>query len=137
MSSIDMQTMRYINLLDRTARVKTTKCFAYNNSIIFAVPRALMSKAIGPDAINVRKIQDQLGKRVRIVKEADGITDMSRFIEDIVSPLRFKALEVKEGVCVLTAGSQSKAALIGRNKRRFDELRQIVSDNFSVDLRII
>jgi len=132
-----MQTMRYINLLDRESKVKTRRCFLYNNAIIFAVPRFMISKAIGPDAKNIKRIQDQLGKRVRIISEASGIDDAARFIEDVVYPVKFKSLELKEGAFVLNAGSQSKAALIGRNKRRLDELKKIVIDSFNIDLKIV
>lgn len=138
MSIINMQTMRYINLLDNASKVKTRKCFIYNNAIIFAVPRAMMSKAIGPDAMHVRAIQEKLGKRVRIIREAEGLHDAHKFIEDIVSPVRFKSLEMREGSMILTSGSQStKAALIGRNKRRLEELSQIVEDSFGMSFRII
>lgn len=137
MTTIDMQTMRYINLLDRTSRVKTRKCFAYNNAIIFAVPRPFISQAIGPDHSHIRAIQDQIGKRIRIIEEARNIEDAQRFIEQIVAPVSFKGLELKDGMFLLSAGSQSKAALIGRNRRREDELRQITKDTFNVDLKII
>lgn len=137
MTSIDMQTMRYINLLDRASRVKTTKCFVYNNIIIFAVPRALISRAIGPNASNVKDIQDQLGKRVKIISEPTGIGDAENFVRDIVSPVSFKSLEVKDGMFVLTAGSQSKASLIGRNKRRLEELEKVVKDIFAMSLKIV
>ncbi|HLC53610.1 MAG TPA: hypothetical protein VJK03_03625 [Candidatus Nanoarchaeia archaeon] len=137
MATIDMQTMRYINLLDRTTRVKTRKCFLYNNTIIFAVPKLFMSQAIGPDAAHIHAIQEQIGKKIRVIEEARGLEDAPRFVESIVAPLAFKSLELKEGLFVLTAGSQSKAALIGRNRRREDELRQIVRDTFGYDLKII
>ena len=65
MSIINMQTMRYLNLLDITSRVKTNKCFSYNNIIIFAVPGFMISKAIGPNAINIRKLQEKIGSHVR------------------------------------------------------------------------
>ena len=35
MAIINMQTMRYINLLDKASNVKTRKCFVYNNTIYF------------------------------------------------------------------------------------------------------
>jgi len=137
MASINMQTMRYINLLDRASRVKTTKCFSYNNTIIFAVPRFLISKAIGPDAVNVRRIQEQLGKRVKVIEEPTGIESAEKFVFDIVSPIKFKSLEMKDNEFVLNAGSQSKAALIGRNKRRLIELNQIMKDNFGMEIKIV
>ena len=50
---IDMQLMRYINLFSRISKVSTTKCFTYNNQIIFAVPKDKVSMAIGKGAENV------------------------------------------------------------------------------------
>jgi NusA-like KH domain protein len=137
MSIIDMKLMRYINLLDRTSRVKTRKCFVYNNAIIFAVPRMMISQAIGPGAMNVRRIQEQLGKKVKIVAEPEGIGNAEEFVREIVSPIKFKSLELKDGSFVLNAGSTSKAALIGRNKRRLEELHQILKDNFGIELKIV
>lgn len=137
MSIIDMKLMRYINLLDRTSHVKTRKCFVYNNVIFFAVPRMMMAQAIGPGASNVRNIQEQLGKRIKIISEPQGIEDAPNFVRDIVSPVRFKSLELKEGMFVLNAGSSSKAALIGRNKTRLEELREVLMNNFGLDLKIV
>ncbi len=135
MSVIDLQTIRYINLLDSASRVKTRKCFIYNNTIIFAVPRFLVSRAIGHNAINIKSLQEKLGKRIRIIREAEGFYDAERFVSDIVAPVKFKSLEIKDGAFVLTAG-MSKAALIGRNRRREVELQQIVKDTFGFELRI-
>jgi transcription antitermination factor NusA-like protein len=137
MSTLNMQTMRYINLLDRASHVKTTKCFSYNNMIVFAVPKAMISRAIGPNASNIRIIQESLGKRVRIVAEPNGISDAEKFVSDIVSPIQFKSLEIKDGVFVLNAGSQSKASLIGRNRRREEELNLILMDSFGISLKIV
>jgi NusA-like KH domain protein len=138
MSTINMQTMRYINLLDKVTRVKTRKCFTYNNMVYFAVPRGLVSKAIGPEAINIKKLQEQLQKRVKIIAESSGFSDIKRFVSEIVTPIKFKNIELKEKCFVLTAGgTQNKAALFGRDKRRFEELRQIIEDTFGFDLKIV
>jgi len=138
MSVINMQAMRYINLLDKVSHVKTRKCFFHNNTVFFAVNGAFMSRAIGPAAENIKKIQDRIGKKVKIIKEAGGIDDAARFVEDVVSPVKFKSLEVKEGVVIITAGSnQNKASLIGRNKRRYDELKKILYDIYKLDLKIL
>ena len=99
-----MQTMRYINLLDKTSKVRTRRCFIYNNIIFFAVPKILVSRAIGPNATNVKKIQENLGKRVKIIPEPKGIEDVDGFVNDLVAPNRFKSIELREGVFYLTAG---------------------------------
>lgn len=132
-----MQTMRYINILDRVSRVKTMKCFDYNNTILFAVPSGLVSRAIGKSAENIRMMQEQLGKRVRIIEEPSGLGDVEKFMRDVVSPVGFKSVEVKDNVIVLNAGPQSKASLIGRNRRREEELAEIIKSVFNLELKII
>lgn len=129
--------MRYINLLDRIAHVKTHRCFLYNNTIVFAVPAPLMSKAVGINGKNVRMIQDTLGRRIKIVKDANGLEDVERFMRDIVDPVGFKSAEVMGDEVVITAGSQYKAALIGRNRGRLIELSQIIHDSFGKQVRIV
>lgn len=137
MAIIDMQTMRYLNLLQQVAHVRTTTCFAYNNAIFFVVPRNMVHKAIGEHGNNIKRMQDQLGKRIRVVQEPDGVSDIARFILDIIKPVDFKEVEVKEQEIIITAGSQNKAALIGRNRRRHEELNQILKDIFGKELTIL
>jgi NusA-like KH domain protein len=138
MAVINMQTIRYINLLDKASNVKTTKCFVFNGNVIFAVPKHKISKAIGQQGENIRKIQEKLGKKVKIIREAESVNEAGRFLQDVVSPTRFKSLELKDGILVITAGStQNKASLIGREKRRLEELKKIVDSAFNLDLRVV
>jgi NusA-like KH domain protein len=138
MAIINMQTMRYINLLDSASRVKTSKCFVYNNIVYFAVPREKISRAIGPNASNVKILQNKIGKKVRIIRQAESKEEAERFIKDVVAPVSFKSIEISNGQIIITAGSnQSKASLIGRDKRRLLELAKVVKDSFNVELRVV
>ena len=133
-----MKTMRYINLLDKIAHVKTSKCFFHNGSIFFAVNKHDVSRAICPGAINVRKMQEKTGKNIRIIQEAANPSDLKAFIEDIVAPVRIKSTEIKDNTVIITAGnSQTKASLIGRNKRRMEELNDIIQNFFSMNIKIV
>ena len=138
MTVIDMQTMRYLNLLDQVSHVKTSKCFSHNNTVFFAVNRRDVSRAIGPGAVNVKKIQNSIGMKIRIIKEVKGVEEAKEFIESIVSPVKIKSIEIKDSQIIITAGNnQNKASLIGRNRRREEELQRIVSDFFGLGVRII
>lgn len=137
MAIIDMQTMRYINLFERVARVRATKCFVYNNTIYFAVPVKFFGKANTQQTS--RMISEQLGKRVRIIRDAnDDINSVGKFVGDVVSPAGFDNFELKEGTYIITAGSRERAAtLIGRNKVRLNELSAIIKDYFGKEVRVI
>ena len=134
-----MKDIRYINLFGQITGVNTRYCFFYNEFIVFGVPKKLISKAIGKEACNIRKMSETLGRKIKVVGNPndDSKESIREFVRKIVSPVEFKDLEVTDEEIILTAGSQSKAALIGRNRRRETELKEIVKDYFKKDLRIV
>jgi len=135
-STIDMQHMRYLNLFEQMTRIRTRYCFKYNETIFFCVPKQMVSKAIGKEGKNVKQINRVLEKKIKIIPYPNSISDAESFIEDIVSPVTFKDVQIEDNTLILNASSQSKAALIGRNKRRFLEMQKIVSDFFGKEFKI-
>lgn len=132
--TIDMKTMRYINLFSRISRVPTTKCFMYNGQIVFAVPSSKVSLAIGKGAVNVKKLKSVLGRKVKVVampdkEDKEGI---KKFIGDVVDPVEFSKVEIKDNQITISAGRQSKAALIGRNRTREKELSEVMKNFFQI-----
>ena len=131
---IDMQLMRYINLFSRTTKVQTTKVFVYNNQIVFAVPKAKVSMAIGRGAVNIKRMSETLRKKIKVVvmPAVDDNDGICKFVEGVVSPIEFNKVEVKDDAVVITAGRQSKAALIGRGRQREKELADALKNFFGI-----
>ena len=136
-TTIDMQHMRYINLFEKITGVRTRYCFLYNETLTFAVHRQLVPKAVGLNGKNVKKLNEILEKKIKVIPAPEGIEYLREFVKDVVSPTGFKKIELNNDEVVLTAGTQNKAALLGRNKRRFIELQRIIRDFFGKDLKII
>ncbi len=136
-NTINMQDMRYLNLFGKITRVNTRHCFKYNEFIFFSVPKNLVSKAIGEGGKNVRKMSEILGRKIRVIASPESTLGARKFITEITSPVAFKDFEIKGNEIIITAGMQSKAALLGRNKRRLIEMQKIASDFFGKELRII
>jgi NusA-like KH domain protein len=141
--TFDMQFIRYINLFSRVTQVSAKHCFAYNNMLVFVVPRFALERAIGKDNMNLKKLSDILGKRIRVVAEPTENKDIERFIAVIVSPIQFDKVEIvkndnQEAEAVITTpGRESKAMLIGRGRARETELKDILEQYFKVkSLRI-
>lgn len=136
-NTIDMQLMRYINLFERVSRVSTTNCFIYNGVIIFAVPKNKVYQAIGKNGENAKKIGEVFRKKIKVIELRDE-KEVEKFVADIVSPVEFTKFEIKNNTAFLTAGKQSKAALIGRNRTREQELEGILKQFFNIqELRIL
>ncbi|MEK6840532.1 MAG: hypothetical protein AABX79_01105 [Nanoarchaeota archaeon] len=135
-STIDMQDIRYLNLFERIMGVRTRFCFKYNEAIVFSVPRELVSKSIGENGRNIKRMSEILGKRIRVIAAPNGLQDAGMFIKATISPLTIRGFEITDNE-IIVGGGKNKAALIGRNKRRLLEMQKIVKDFFSRDFRIV
>ena len=136
-NTLDMQSMRYLNLFAKITRIPTRFYFKYNENLVFCVPKSKISQAVGEEGKNVKKLNYILRKKIKIIARPMGIQDVKNFIGDVVKPTTFKDLEIRGNEIIITAGMQNKAALIGRNKRRFLELQKIARGYFDKDLRIV
>lgn len=134
---LDMQDLRYLNLFKKVTGVSTRYCFKYNDTIIFAVPMALVSRSVGEKGKNVKRISEITKKRIRIIASPGGDSDIQRFISAVINPVGFNKFEIIGNEIIITGGSQNKAALLGRNKRRLLELQEIARGFFRKNLRII
>lgn len=130
--TLDMQFIRYANLFGKVTNIRTNHCFEYNNMIVFAVPRPFVRKAIGMNNANLKKLSEILRKKVKIVPIPNGKEDIENFVSVIVSPVKFKAIDVKENEAIINANTQSKASLIGRNKIRLNEMQNILDQYFGI-----
>lgn len=135
--TLDIRVIRYLNLLEKITKVRTNNCFFYNNFVIFAVPFFSVSRAIGEDGKNVKKLVSIIGKKIKIVCLPENIKDARRFISEIVSPLTFNSFEIFGEEIIISANRQNKASLIGRNKVRLQELGKIVKEVFGKNLKIV
>jgi transcription antitermination factor NusA-like protein len=130
--TLNMQFIRYANLFEKVTKIRTNHCFEYNNMIVFAVPRAFVRKAIGINNNNLKILSEILKKKIKIVAIPNGKEDIENFVSVIVSPVKFKALNIKDNDVIINANTQSKASLIGRNKVRLSEMQNILEQYFGI-----
>ena len=134
---LDMNGLMHIKLFVNITGVNTRFCFKYNDTLIFCVPRFLISKAVGENGKNVRKLSEILRKKIKIIPIPKTVEDSSNFIQSLVSPLKLREIKTIGDEIVITAGNQNKAILIGRNKTRLMEMRKIIEGFFKKHLKII
>ena len=129
---LDMKFIRYVNLFSKVTRLSCNHCFEYNNTIIFAVPRELVARAIGPNNMNLQKLSQVIGKRVKIIAVPNGIEDIENFVSIVIMPIKFKSIEIREGEAIITVNMQSKASFIGKDKARLLEMENILGQYFGI-----
>lgn len=141
--TIDMQLMRYINIFSRISHVSTSNCFVYNNTIYMAVPKSMMTKAIGPNGANVKEMSNVLRRKIRVVglpsKEFLETADdnqkakvLKEFITEIVSPVEITSFDFKDNSIFISGDRESKAILIGRDRSKEKQLAEILQTDFGI-----
>ena len=131
--TIDMQFMRYINLFERFSGVSTSDCFVYNNILFFGVPKSKVFKALGPRSSNVKKLSEVLRRKVKIIEMPLGEEGRKKFVLDLIDPIEANKVEFNEKEVVVSAGMQSRAMLIGRDRIREREMLEILNRNFGIE----
>jgi transcription antitermination factor NusA-like protein len=138
--TLDISLIRYLNLFEKITQVRTDSCFTFNNIMFFAVPKNLIYKAVGEKGMNIKKLSEILGKRIKVIGMPDQTNpqDINKFILDMVNPIQPKGIEITDNEIIITAGNKiSKASLIGRDKQKLNDLEKIAKDWFGKALKII
>jgi len=134
-TTLNIESIQQINLFSKVTGVRAKNCFNYSNSIFFVVEPFLVNRAIGINGENVKRLSLMLKKKVRIISPPESLEN---FIQNIVYPVKFKKLSEENGLLTITAGQQSKAALIGRDHARVNELTDIVKQYFEIrEIKIV
>jgi transcription antitermination factor NusA-like protein len=133
-TNLDIKSIQYINLFEKITGVKANGFFIYNSVFIFAVPRFMMSKALGENASNINRISMRFNKKVRVVPTPAGTADIERFVRAVIFPYDFKRADYNSATSELEVYSlpRTKAMLIGRDKTRLKELSDILHQFFGV-----
>lgn len=137
MKTLDMRLMRYLNLFEKITGVRTTYCFLYSGEIIFVIPSSFLSRAIGEEGKNVRKLGEILGRKIKVLALPRGEEDAREFISSLIYPLKVRSIDLTPGELIIHAGRQSNAMLIGRNKVRLQEMQEIVREYFKKEVKIV
>lgn len=135
---MDINKIRYLNLFEKITRIRARNCFLYNNVTYFVVPRNEVFNAIGKNSENLRRIGDTLNKKVKVIAAVNKMPEAPEFISQIISPLKLKDIQIKEKEIIIDAGDrQTKALLMGRDKKKLEELKKIINESFGCELRVL
>lgn len=127
----NIDAMKFMSLFESITRAKLRDCIISENSVIFIVEENEIAKAIGKNAMNVRKLESLLKKKVKIVEFSD---DLVKFMQNLAYPAKIKEAVHEDRILRLTAAdSQSRGLLIGRGAAILRSYEAIVKRYFDID----
>lgn len=127
----DVNVLNIMNAFDRITHAKLKDCIVEEDKIIFIVAENEISKAIGKNAENVKRLAEVLKRKIKIVEFS---SELIKLVKNFIHPLKVNNITEENGIVVIeTADSKTKGFLIGRaasNLRKLEEhIRRYVDVN--------
>src|SRR3989344_7144350 len=133
----NLEVINHINIFENLTKARVKDCFIDDKGrFVFIVNKEDIGKVIGKNAANLRRIQDLLKKRIKIVAFSDDIKD---FIKSYVNPVEIEAIDINDNIVEIKAnGANTKGLLIGRDRKNLETLKQVLKKYYGIiDVKVI
>ena len=133
----DINLMKFMQLFESVTRAKLKDCInnIEDEQVIFVVEENEIGKAIGKGGSNVRRLEDLLKRKIKIVEFNQ---EIKQFIRNFVMPLQVKEINEENNTITITGpDTKTKGLLIGRERKNLENLKSVVKRYFDVeDIRV-
>ena len=131
----DKELIGYINTFENIAKIKVKDCYKSDDFLTFIVEPVYMTRAIGKNGSNVKRLSSLLRKKIRVVEFNN---DVIAFVKNLIMNVDSKIYKEDEGVVAIKiTNNKEKGIVIGRDKKNINNLQNIVSRYFSVKLKVV
>ncbi len=128
---LSMDDILLMNGMEKITGVSPKDCLSEGDLISYLVPEQLMGKAIGKQAINVKKLQETLKKRIEFVPFYQKAEDIfSQALE-----INFTNIKTNGNKLVITLDSANKSKAF-KNNSRIRRVKEFIQRNFGLELVI-
>jgi N utilization substance protein A len=132
---LDQETLGLSSLMERLTGAKVKDCFKNEEVIYFVVGIGELGKAVGKQGVNIKRVQEELKKRIRIIEYRDSVVE---FIKNIIYPTRVEEVVQQDNLVLIKDSSKkTKSLLIGRDGRNLKLINRAVKRFFNVDVKVV
>jgi len=125
----DVALMQTISLFEQMSGAQVKDCIA-GDPIIFVVNEGEIGKAIGKGGQNVRRLEDKLKKKVKIVEFSPVLL---KFIKNLVAPCSLADIVEDNGVVTMMAKDlKTRGLLIGRSASNLRSFEAVIQRYFPI-----
>ena len=86
------------SLMERITKAKVKDCFTdEEGTVFFVIAPGELGKAIGKGASNIKKMQQELQRKIRVIEFNDNVVE---FVKNIVYPLHLHSITTEQDTIV-------------------------------------
>ena len=132
-----VDTIRYMSLFETLTRAKPKDCFFDSNKqLVFVVEPGNIAKAVGKSGANVKKLENALKRKIKIVEFNP---NMLKFIANLIAPVKAKEIKSENKKIIITpADLKTRGMLIGKNAKNLKNFENITKKYFDItEIRVV
>ncbi len=131
---LDQETAGWSSLMERISGAAVKDCFQDEDTIYFIVAPGDVGKAIGKSGMNIRRVQDELHKKIRVVEFRERVDE---FIKNLIYPLAVERIVEEQDAFILQDSSRkTKGLLIGRDGKNLKFINRAVQRFFGKEVKV-
>ena len=125
---IDNDLLQTINVVEKITHAHVDRCIPRDDKLIFVVGRGDARKIVGPQGATLKKLESQLGKRLKVIEKTD---DKMSFIRNAMLPLKIVDMKEEDGiVTVYGPDEKTKGLMIGAKAQNLRFTEKVVQMYF-------
>jgi len=124
------------SLMERITKAKVKDCFTdEEGTVFFVIAPGELGKAIGKGASNIKKMQQELQRKIRVIEFNDNVVE---FVKNIVYPLHLHSITTEQDTIIIKeTNKKAKSLLIGRQARNLKLINRAVKRFFPYEIKVI
>lgn len=134
---LDPEAFGLSSVMERLTRARVKDCFKDEGEevIYFVVAPGHLGKAVGKGGANIKNVQQELGKRIKVIEYNDNVI---KFVKNIIYPLTVEEIiEQEDAIVVKDSSKKTKSILIGRNEKNLRMINRAVQRFFNKEVKIV
>ena len=132
-ATYDTEMIRTLSMFESLTDVEARDCMMKEDEAYFIVPEGKAGMAIGKGGKVVKKVQNQLGKDVKIFEYKD---NLGAFVNNLV-PVDIRSLDIEnedgDKEVEIKVSNDNKGRLVGKDGENIDSIRDILKRTHNVD----
>ena len=132
---LDTDSLGLGAIMERITRARVKDCFKEDDIFYFIVASGELGKAVGKGGSSIRKVQEELGKKIKVIEFRN---NLATFVRNVIFPLKVEEIIEEEGIVKIKERSKkTKSLLIGRDGKNLKLINRAVKRFFNVNEVIV
>jgi len=132
---LDQDTFGLSSIMERITRARVKSCFKEDDTIYFIVDVGELGKAIGKGGINIKRVQQEFGKKIKVIEYRN---DPVSFTRNVIYPVKVEEIVLEnDEVIIKDSNKKIKGQIIGRDRSNLNFINKVVKRFFNVEVKVV